>query len=71
MSDGPTLVHIEVDGPTEEVEEWHKMIQQYPHDNYEFIVSPKGDTESHTVVDRDALVEDIADRVVEKLEDSE
>ena len=70
MSDGPTLVHIEVDAPPEQVHEWTKLVQNKPLDGYEFIVTD-GDGTVRSVVKREELVEDIANAVVKQLEDQE
>ena len=70
MSDAPTLVHIEVDGSPEQVNEWTKLVQNNPLDGYEFIVTG-GDGTVRSVVKRDELVEDIASAVVKQLEAQE
>ena len=69
MSDNtPTLVHLEVEGAPPLVAEWTEYLKESSLDGYEFVVTRKGDAETRTVVERDQLVEDIADAVVERLE---
>ena len=65
--DKPQLVHIEVDGPPERVNEWTRLIQDNSLDGYEFIVSDSDGT-VRSIVERDELVEDIANAVANRLE---
>lgn len=62
----PQLVHIEVDGPPEVVNEWTRLVKENPLDGYEFVVTDSDGT-VRSVVERDALVEDIADAVAERV----
>lgn len=68
--DTPQLVHIEVDGPPEHVDEWTQAVRRNPLPGYEFIVSDADGT-VRSVLDRDELVADIATAVVDKLEDEQ
>ena len=61
----PQLVHIEVDGPPEQVDEWTRLVQENPLDGYEFVVTDETGT-VRSVVRRDELVADIADAVAER-----
>ena len=70
MSDGPQIVHIEIDGPPEQIEAWTRLVRDSPLKGYEFIVTGEEGT-VRSVVNREDLVEDIADAVVERLDGGE
>jgi len=68
MSDNKrTLVHVKVDGSRQEARNWLDYLRDYNLEGYEFVVTRDDDVDTHTVVDRDELVADIADAVVERL----
>lgn len=69
-TDKPQLVHIEVDGSPEQIDEWAELVKDNPLPGYEFVVTGEEGT-IRSVVDRDELVEDIATAVAEKLNDEQ
>jgi len=67
MSDNQTLVHVEVDGTHEAAKQVREELQKSGMANYEFIVSTGDEIGVQTVIDRDTLVEDIAEEVTSRL----
>jgi len=63
----PTVVHVQVDGDAEAMNEVYNYITDKPIDGYEFIITDT-DVSVSTAVDMDGLADEVPNSVAERLE---